>query len=54
MAYQRLLLKPLLRSGPNDNLVLVRKWKDYGVRYGEMEEIGGNERGIMAAYPLES
>lgn len=41
-------------QGPNDNLVMVRKWKDYGVRYGEMDEIGSEmKEELMAAYPLE-
>ena len=39
---------------PNDNYILVRKWKDFGVRYGEMEQIGLEmQEEIMAAYPLE-
>ena len=25
---------------PEDNFVLQRKWADWGVRYGEMDEIG--------------
>ncbi len=41
-------------QGPNDNLVMVRKWKDYGVRYGEMDGIGAEmKEELMAAYPLE-
>lgn len=39
---------------PDDNYILVRKWKDFGVRYGEMEQIGLEmQEEIMAAYPLE-
>ena len=39
-------------QGPNDNLVMVRRWKDYGVRYGEMDQIGEEmKEELMAAYP---
>ncbi len=39
---------------PDDNVVLMRKWKDYGVRYGDMEEIGEEVRDeITAAYTEE-
>ncbi|RFU69698.1 virulence factor [Peribacillus saganii] len=38
----------------DDNVVLLRKWKDYGVRYGSMEEIGAEvTEEIVAAYPPE-
>ncbi|WP_428908097.1 conserved virulence factor C family protein [Niallia sp. Krafla_26] len=39
-------------QGPNDNLVMVRRWKDYGVRYGELDQIGAEmQEELMAAYP---
>ena len=39
-------------QGTNDNYVLVRKWKDFGVRYGDMDQIGTEmKEEIMAAYP---
>ncbi|MFW0780155.1 conserved virulence factor C family protein [Rossellomorea marisflavi] len=35
-----------------DNLVLLRKWKDYGVRYGDLEEIGAQVVDeLQAAFP---
>ncbi|WP_409301250.1 conserved virulence factor C family protein [Peribacillus sp. SCS-155] len=38
----------------DDNVVLLRKWKDYGVRYGDMEEIGTEiTEELAAAYPVE-
>ncbi|MBY0096629.1 conserved virulence factor C family protein [Mesobacillus maritimus] len=41
-------------QGPDDNLVMVRRWKDYGVRYGEWDEIGAEmKEELMAAYPPE-
>lgn len=41
-------------QGPNDNLVMVRRWKDFGVRYGDMDQIGDEmKEEIMAAYPPE-
>ncbi|MCM3588643.1 conserved virulence factor C family protein [Mesobacillus maritimus] len=41
-------------QGPDDNLVMVRRWKDYGVRYGEWDEIGSEmKEELMAAYPPE-
>ncbi|MBM7584261.1 hypothetical protein JOC86_000798 [Bacillus pakistanensis] len=37
-----------------DNVVLLRKWKDFGVRYGDLEQIGVNViEEIMAAYPKD-
>ncbi|WP_409251103.1 conserved virulence factor C family protein [Bacillus sp. SCS-153A] len=37
-----------------DNVVLLRKWKDQGVRYGELEEIGESViEELVAAYPQE-
>ena len=33
---------------------MQRKWKDYGVRYGDLEEIGQEvSEELMAAYPEE-
>ena len=38
----------------DDNVVMLRKWKDYGVRYGDMEEIGKEVADeLVAAYPEE-
>ena len=38
----------------DDNVVMLRKWKDYGVRYGDMEEIGREVIDeLVAAYPNE-
>ncbi|MCA1063095.1 conserved virulence factor C family protein [Rossellomorea sp. AcN35-11] len=37
-----------------DNVVLLRKWKDYGIRYGDLDEIGtGVTEELVAAYPSE-
>jgi len=37
---------------PEDNVVMTRKWKDFGVRYGEFEEIGEViVEELVAAYP---
>ncbi|MBM7647917.1 hypothetical protein JOC78_000857 [Bacillus ectoiniformans] len=37
-----------------DNYVLQRKWHDFGIRYGEMEEIGKETiEELIAAYPKE-
>ncbi|MGM0845425.1 MAG: conserved virulence factor C family protein [Bacillota bacterium] len=37
-----------------DNVVLLRKWKDQGARYGELEEIGDSVvEELLAAYPQE-
>lgn len=37
-----------------DNVVLLRKWKDYGIRYGDLDEIGNNvTEELVAAYPTE-
>ncbi|MGG3694178.1 conserved virulence factor C family protein [Heyndrickxia ginsengihumi] len=37
-----------------DNYVLLRKWKDWGVRYGELEQIGHDVvEELLAAYPQE-
>lgn len=39
---------------PDDNVVMLRKWKDYGVRYGEMDAIGAEvTEELIAAYPQE-
>ncbi|MES1038635.1 conserved virulence factor C family protein [Peribacillus simplex] len=38
----------------DDNVVLLRKWKDYGVRYGDMEDIVKEVSDeLIAAYPEE-
>ncbi|MFJ7636923.1 conserved virulence factor C family protein [Peribacillus sp. NPDC097225] len=38
----------------DDNVVLLRKWKDYGIRYGEMEDIVKEVAAeLVAAYPEE-
>ena len=38
----------------DDNVVMQRKWKDYGVRYGDLEEIGQEViEELVAAYPEE-
>ncbi|KMY50500.1 conserved virulence factor C family protein [Peribacillus loiseleuriae] len=38
----------------DDNVVLQRKWKDYGVRYGDMDVIGAEvSEELIAAYPPE-
>ncbi|WP_028391477.1 conserved virulence factor C family protein [Bacillus cihuensis] len=38
----------------DDNVVLLRKWKDYGVRYGDMDAIGAEvSEELIAAYPPE-
>lgn len=38
----------------DDNVVMLRKWKDYGVRYGDLEEIGQEVIDeLVAAYPEE-
>ncbi|AIE60452.1 conserved virulence factor C family protein [Bacillus methanolicus] len=37
---------------PNDNIVIERKWKDFGVRYGDFDQIGHDvKEELMAAYP---
>lgn len=39
---------------PDDNVVILRKWVDYGVRYGELATIGSEvSEEIIAAYPQE-
>lgn len=39
---------------PNDNVVVARKWRDLGVRYGELQETGQEVvEEIIAAYPNE-
>jgi hypothetical protein len=38
----------------DDNVVMLRKWKDYGVRYGDMEAIGAEvAEEFIAAFPKE-
>lgn len=37
---------------PGDNFVLLRKWMDWGIRYGDMDEIGRTVlEEVQAAYP---
>jgi hypothetical protein len=37
-----------------DNVVLLRKWKDQGARYGDLDDIGGSVvEELMAAYPQD-
>lgn len=39
---------------PGDNYVILRKWKEQGVRYGELEQVGNEVvEEIIAAYPDE-
>lgn len=39
---------------PADNVVMVRKWKEFGVRYGDFEQVGHDiVDELMAAYPEE-
>ncbi len=39
---------------PEDNYILLRKWQDQGVRYGEFEQIGKDiVEELVAAYPME-
>jgi hypothetical protein len=39
---------------PQDNYILLRKWQDQGVRYGELEQIGQDiVEELIAAYPQE-
>jgi hypothetical protein len=39
---------------PDDNVVMVRRWKELGVRYGEFEQVGNEVvEELLAAYPSE-
>ncbi|CAM4048653.1 conserved virulence factor C family protein [Mesobacillus thioparans] len=39
---------------PEDNVVMVRRWKELGVRYGEFEQVGNEVvEELLAAYPPE-
>jgi len=39
-------------QSPDDNIVIVRRWKEFGVRYGEFDQIGQDMvEELMAAYP---
>ncbi|MDQ0272026.1 hypothetical protein J2S17_003918 [Cytobacillus purgationiresistens] len=39
-------------QNPDDNVVVVRKWKELGVRYGDFEQVGNEVVDeILAAYP---
>lgn len=43
-----------IASEEDDNYIFLRKWVDYGVRYGEKEEIAGEiAKEIEATYPQE-
>ncbi|WP_226675210.1 conserved virulence factor C family protein [Rossellomorea aquimaris] len=45
-------IKDVQKEG--DNVVLLRKWMDYGIRYGDLDEIGHNvTEELVAAYPSE-
>lgn len=39
---------------PEDNVVMVRRWKELGVRYGDIEQVGAEVvEELLAAYPPE-
>ncbi|MFE8702134.1 conserved virulence factor C family protein [Cytobacillus sp. FJAT-54145] len=39
---------------PSDNIVVARKWKEHGVRYGDFEQVGNDVvEELLAAYPEE-
>lgn len=39
---------------PDDNVVMVRRWKELGVRYGEFDQVGNDVvEELLAAYPPE-
>ncbi|MBU8878964.1 conserved virulence factor C family protein [Bacillus sp. FJAT-29790] len=39
-------------QSPTDNVVMVRKWKEVGIRYGEFDQVGNEVvEELMAAYP---
>lgn len=39
---------------PEDNVVMMRRWKEYGVRYGDLNSIGQEVvEELLAAYPKE-
>ncbi|MDZ5473153.1 conserved virulence factor C family protein [Bacillus sp. 31A1R] len=39
---------------PDDNVVMVRKWKEFGVRYGDFNQVGNDVvEELIAAYPDE-
>ncbi|MFD2445766.1 conserved virulence factor C family protein [Bacillus sp. CGMCC 1.16607] len=39
---------------PGDNYILLRKWQDFGIRYGEMDQVGQELlEELLAAYPEE-
>lgn len=43
-----------MAQDPADNIVIARRWKDMGVRYGEWEQIGEEVyEEMLAAYPKE-
>lgn len=54
MLYQNILLKVLSLPKEDDNVVLLRKWKDYGIRYGDMDDIVKEVADeLVAAFPEE-
>lgn len=39
---------------PADNVVMLRRWKEYGVRYGDMDQVGHDiVEELQAAYPTD-
>jgi hypothetical protein len=39
---------------PEDNVVMMRRWKEYGVRYGDLDQVGQDVvEELLAAYPNE-
>lgn len=39
---------------PEDNVVMVRRWKEFGVRYGDFDQVGNDVvEELLAAYPPE-
>ncbi|CAM3896023.1 conserved virulence factor C family protein [Mesobacillus zeae] len=41
----------VLVQSPDDNIVMVRRWKDLGVRYGDLEQVGNEvTEELVAAY----
>ena len=41
-------------QSPDDNVVMVRRWKELGVRYGEFDQVGNDVvEELLAAYPPE-
>ncbi|WP_226676924.1 conserved virulence factor C family protein [Mesobacillus jeotgali] len=41
-------------QSPEDNVVMVRRWKELGVRYGDFDQVGNDVvEELLAAYPTE-